>query len=163
MNNSGIFRFYVFFPVGLSLFLLNSCASVKIPELIRAEHLQLGKIEGKTVYLSADLIVKNPNRFNITVKPSHVTFHVENHTMGEVYLDEKLTLKSNRESFITVPFHIALEDGAMLTALKYALKDSITIRMHGEIKGSVLLLSKKVPVNQSQRVSGNLLKIGLKN
>jgi LEA14-like dessication related protein len=163
MNVSRIFRFYLYMLTGLSLFLLHSCASVKMPEFVRTEHVKLSKIEGKTVYLSADLVVKNPNHFNIIIKPSHVTFHVENHTMGEVYLDEKLKLKSNRESFITVPFHIALEDGAMLTALKYALKDSITIRMHGEIKGSVLLVSKKVPVNQTQRVSGNLLKMGLKN
>jgi LEA14-like dessication related protein len=163
MNESGIFRFYWFLLAGLSLLLLNSCASVKMPEFVRTEHVKLGKIEGKTVYLSADLVVKNPNHFNITIKPSHVTFHVENHEMGEVYLDEKLKLKSSQESLVTVPFHIALADGAMMTALRYALKDSITIQMRGEIKGSVLLISKKVSVNQTQRVSGNVLKLGLKN
>lgn len=163
MNDSGIFRFYTFLLVSLSVLLMNSCASVKMPQFVRAEHIKLSKVDGKTVYLTADLVVKNPNRFNIIVKPSHVTFHVENHALGEVYCDEKLTLKSNRESLVTVPFHIALEDGAMITALRYALKDSITIRMNGEIKGSVFLISKKVTINQSQRVSGNLLKLGLKN
>ncbi len=147
----------------VSLLLLICSCAIKSPKLIRNEHIQYTKMEGKSIYLKGDFVFYNPNHFSIKIKPSHVTLHIEQHPMGEIYLDQKIKLKSNRESIVNIPFHLVLEDGAMLNVMRYALKDSISIRMKGIIKGSVWLFSKKKTINQTQPFPGALLRLGFKH
>ena len=105
--------------------------------------------------------VLNPNWFGIKVKPSKVDVYLEDKFMGTVLLDEKLKLKAKKENDLSVPLLAVLEDGAMLTVLRYAKAEKVTVRIAGKVKGGIWIFSKKIPMDEKRTISGKDLRIGL--
>jgi LEA14-like dessication related protein len=103
----------------------------------------------------------NPNWFGIKIKPSIVDVYMEDQFMGTVLLDEKLKLKAKKENDLAVPLLAVLEDGAMLTVLRYAKAEKVTVRIAGKVKGGIWIFSKKIPMDEKRTISGKDLRIGL--
>ena len=53
---------------------------------------------------------------------------------------------------------MALEDGALITALKYSMKDEVNLIVKGKVKGGVWIISKKIEVNDTIKVPGKNLR-----
>ena len=80
--------------------------------------------------------------------------------MGTVKLTKKVKMKAKQESSLSLPLLATLEDGAMFTALRYAKKDQVKVRIKGKVKGGIFFLSKKVEIDETKTVSGKDLNIG---
>jgi LEA14-like dessication related protein len=150
------------FPV-LLLFMISSCA-VQAPEFMGSEGFKMEKMDGKEIRFTAGIKVKNPNWFGIKIKKSMLDVYVEDQLMGQVQLEKKVKLKAKRENSLTLPLKAILEDGAMITMMRYASKENVNVRIKGKVKGGIWIFSKKIEIDEKRQVSGrNLSPGGLMN
>lgn len=143
------------------LFILGSCAAFKEPELVKMGEFKMGQIEGKHINFTVDATVHNPNWYALKVKKSHVEVYVEDQFMGNVYLDKKIKMKAKRDSELIADLHAELEDGAMITALRYAKKEDVKVHIKGKIKGGIFIFSKKFEIDETRSISGKELRLGM--
>lgn len=140
--------------------IISSCANFEEPEFISSNGLKMGKIEGKKISITADVVVANPNWFGIKIKPSNLDVYIENQYMGKIFLEKKVKMKAKQESTLSMDLRAELADGAMITALKYANKESVKVHFTGKVKGGVWLFSKKIAIDETKTISGKNLKLG---
>ena len=74
-------------------------------------------------------------------------------TSGVVFLDKKVKLKGKKRTDVEAPISIKLNGGAMLTLMKYGRRDSVTVRLEGDVKVEFLFLTKKVPIKLKKTIS----------
>ena len=141
------------------LFLLNSCFEFNDLEFNGMENLKANKIENKTISLTLDLKILNPNGFSIKVKPSNVDVFVEEQLIGKAYLNKKVTLAKKKENVYPIDLRVELEDGVMLKLVRFALKDKVKIRFVGDVKGSVLGITKKIKLDETKEIDGKNFKL----
>jgi LEA14-like dessication related protein len=140
--------------------LLTGCATFQEPEFRGSEGVKMEKMDGQEISLSAGVKVYNPNWYALKIKPSTVEVYLEDQLMGTVKLTKKVKMKAKQERSLSLSLYATLEDGAMFTALRYAKKDQVKLRIKGKVKGGIFFLSKKVEIDETKTVSGKDLNIG---
>ncbi len=120
---------------------------------------RFGKLEGKELTFELDVKMENPNAFKVKVKPSMLQVFVEDQVIGNIYLLKKAKMKRKSTTEITLPMKLELENGAMFSLLKFATRETVTLRLKGKIKGGVSIFSKKVEVDKSLNVPGSKLNL----
>lgn len=141
------------------LLLLSSCA-VEAPEFIGSDGFKMDKMDGKEILFTAGVKVNNPNWFGIKIKRSVVDVYIEDQLMGKVQLEKKVKMKAKRESTLTLPLKAVLEDGALITMMRYASKENVNVRIKGKVKGGVWIFSKKIEIDEKRQISGKDLSPG---
>jgi hypothetical protein len=58
-----------------------------------------------------------------------------------------------------VPLQIELVDGYLLKFFKYTLKEKVSIRIKGKVKGSIFGISKKIAIDEVKEIDGKLFKL----
>jgi LEA14-like dessication related protein len=146
--------------LGTLLFLLifvTSCISFKEPELKGFNGYEIGKLAGSEVMVTLKPIVYNPNFYAIKVKKSSLVLAIERQPFGNVHLDKPIKVKAKKTSEILLPLRIELEKGAVMKLMSLALKDSINLKLSGEIKGGVYFMTKKFPIEVERKISPKML------
>lgn len=156
---SQLLTFKRIFFLSILCLLIGSCANFEEPEFRGSEGMKLEKMEGKKITFTAGAKVYNPNWFAIKIKPSHVEVYIEDQLMGEIHLDKKVKMKAKSESSLIFPLIGELEDGAMITLMRYSGKENVRLRIKGKVKGGVWIFSKKFEVDETRTVSGKDLKL----
>ncbi|MEN9440603.1 MAG: hypothetical protein RLZ33_679 [Bacteroidota bacterium] len=140
--------------------LLTGCATFQEPEFRGSEGVKMEKMDGQEISLSAGVKVYNPNWYALKIKPSTVEVYLEDQLMGTIKLTKKVKMKGKQETSLSLPLLSTLEDGAMFTALRYATKDQVKVRIKGKVKGGVFFVSKKMDVDETKTISGKDLNLG---
>ena len=133
-------------------FVLKKEDGVKKLKSFRVKDLQV------TAFVKWLIVPKHSNKFGVKLKKSKVEVYLEDQYMGILSLEKKAKMKANRESTIEFPLKMALEDGALITALKYSMKDEVNLIVKGKVKGGVWIISKKIEVNDTIKVPGKNLR-----
>ncbi len=141
------------------LLLLSSCA-VEALEFVGSDGFKMDKMDGKEILFTAGVKVNNPNWFGIKIKRSAVDVYIEDQLMGKVQLEKKVKMKAKRESTLTLPLKAVLEDGALITMMRYASKENVNVRIKGKVKGGVWIFSKKIEIDEKRQISGKDLSPG---
>ncbi len=152
-------RISLFYIVGF-LFMV-SCTSFKNPEFRKSEGLKSIKIDKREMSFELNALMYNPNRYALKIKPSHVDFFLESQKIGIIYLTNKVKIRALKEENLHFEIKAALEDGALFKVIPYINRDSVSIQLRGQIKGSILGFSKKVKIDETRMVPGKSLKFGL--
>lgn len=139
------------------LIIVQSCA-IKAPEFRGSEGFKLEGKEGKEIRFNAGVKVYNPNWFGVKIKRSNVDVYLEDQYMGVLSLEKKAKMKAKRESTIEFPLKMALEDGALMTALKYSMKEEVNLVIKGKVKGGIWIFSKKIAVDDTLKIPGKSLR-----
>lgn len=142
---------YLFLP--FIVLLITSCTFYE-PEYRGGESVQMGQLKGKELTLSVSVDLYNENKFGITVKPSTLDVYLEDTYIGKVHLDEKFKMKRKSVTRITAPLTITLENGVLFKLIRLANQKKIKVRINGDVKTSVLLLTKKLPVDETKTING---------
>lgn len=149
----------LFFSLFFAGLFLSSCA-FHSPEFRGSEGFKLEKMDGKEISFSAGAKVYNPNWFAVKLKKSGVDVYLEEQFMGKLFLDKKVKMKAKQESTLTVPLHLELEEGALLSLVRYSSKETVNIRITGKVKGGIWFFSKKVKVDETRQIPGKSLRPG---
>ncbi|MCE2682940.1 MAG: LEA type 2 family protein [Flavobacteriia bacterium] len=135
-----------------------SCATYEDLEFERMDGFKLDSIKGREISMTIGAVVTNPNWFAIKLLPSTVKVYLEGQLIGEVQLNEKVKIRRKQENTLSVPLNATLEDGAMFSLIRYSMKDTLNIRMTGDVRAGVFFLSKKITIDENRKISGKGLK-----
>lgn len=135
-----------------ALILFASC-SFQQPVFKKYEGIDMGKMDVKNVSFTIKASIYNPNWYALKVKPSSLEISTSDGKIGELHLDEKIKMKGRKETSIVAPMHIDLEKGIMMKLMSFSLKDSVKINLKGDVRGGVLFITKKIPMEFSRSIS----------
>ena len=136
----------------------SSCATYEDLEFERMDGFKLDSIKGREISMTVGAVVTNPNWFAIKLLPSTVKVYLEGQLIGEVHLNDKVKIRRKQENTLSVPLNATLEDGAMFSLIRYSMKDTLSIRMTGDVRAGVLFISKKITIDENRKISGKGLK-----
>ena len=114
--------------------------------------------EDKQLLIKANVFVQNDNLYAIKLKQSDLIISIDDKTLGNVTLAEKVIFKRKSDESYPVKLKLNLADGALFTLLRNAFKKEVTITIKGTIKGSALGIPKTIAINETKIIDGNLLK-----
>jgi LEA14-like dessication related protein len=133
--------------------ILGACAPFKEPVFKKFDGFEMGKMDGQNVNFQLKSTIYNPNWFALKIKPSMLEVTVDDKKFGNLYLDKKLKIKAKKETLIVAPMHAELENGAMMRMMGMMLRDSVRVKLEGDVKGGVFFIYKKFPVELTRAVS----------
>ncbi|MFT3946451.1 MAG: LEA type 2 family protein [Agriterribacter sp.] len=132
---------------------LFSCRQIVAPEYVSIDNLQFGGENFSKAVLSADVKLYNPNTSNLTFKSGSLDIYVDNRLLGHTELDS--TIHIARLDTFTVPIAVNLNMSKILgNALALGLKDSVLIRLDGNVKvgRSGVFITRPVKYEQKEKL-----------
>lgn len=102
--------------------------------------------------------VLNPNKSKLKLHPSTVDVYIQQKKLGQLSNEEKIVLKRNGTSDISVPVIANTEKGALIQLTTLSFKDSVEVKFVGDVKVGMGLFKKKIAINESFKTSTRLLK-----
>ncbi len=105
--------------------------------------------------------VHNNTWLPIKIKPSTLEVYVDGKKWGDLYLDEKIRLKSNKNNELNTLVHVKFEDGLMAKLFIYRFKESAQLQLRGKVKTGLLFIPIKLPVNYTKTFSPKNLNLNL--
>ena len=114
--------------------------------------------QDKQLLIKANVFVQNDNLYAIKLKQSDLIISIDDKTLGNVTLAEKVIFKRKSDESYPVKLKLNLADGALFTLLRNAFKKEVTITIKGTMKGSALGIPKTIAINETKTIDGNLLK-----
>ncbi len=145
------------FPL-IFLFLVSSCELYKDIDVVNMGQVKLDQLDGNNVTLNLDVELDNPNFYTIKVKPSYLDVYIEDELVGKAHLMKKLKIQRKSVGVYNVKVELLGEKGIVAKALKYSLKKELKIRLVGKVKASVLLISKKLKVDETKTIDASKLR-----
>ena len=134
--------------------LLFSCKPIKEPIFVSFNGVSsLQWVDKKNMKFNVGCTLENPNSMALKVKPCSLDVYIEKRPLGVVFLDKKVKLKGKKRTDVEAPISIKLNGGAMLTLMKYGRRDSVTVRLEGDVKGGIFIFNKKVPIKLKKTIS----------
>ncbi len=144
------------------VFLVTSCASFEDPvEVIRYDGSKLESINTEEASIRVVGTVHNNTWLPIKIKPSTLEVYVDGKKWGDLYLDEKIRLKSNKDNELNNLVHVTFEDGLMAKLFVYRFKESAQLQLQGKVKTGLLFIPIKIPVNYTKTISPKNLNLNL--
>lgn len=145
------------FNILTAVLLLSSCEIIE-PELSGYSNFKFKKMDGKEFDITFDVRVENENGFGMKVKKGSVDVEANNMVLATLTLSDKIKVKRKSDNTYTVPVHIKIADGALFRVLALVASNKVDLEFDGKVKGSVLGISKTVPVNEKRTIDGSMLK-----
>ncbi len=105
--------------------------------------------------LQVDVLVDNPNTYNIKVKKSTLDIYLNGKYVGKTTLDDKIVLKKKTAGVYGVVLKADTRSimKAAMGSLGGLLKGEVTIGLKGKVKGSVYGISKSVDVDMEENIN----------
>jgi LEA14-like dessication related protein len=145
------------------LFLLSSCLEFDDVKFKGIESVKFPKIDQKEILIDLNLKLDNPNNYKIKIKPSVLDVYIGGKLMGKVKIDEKFVIKRKQENSYSTQLICTLEDGVLFSLMKFATMTEISVRFKGRVKGTVYGISKKIDIDETKKMNGNIFNIFGKN
>jgi hypothetical protein len=144
------------------LFCVASCASFEEPvEFVSYDGSKLEKLNMDEAAFRIQSTVHNNTWLPIKIKPSTLEVYVDGKKWGDLYLDEKIRLKANKDNQLNSLSHVTFEDGMMAKLMVYRFKDSAQLQLRGKVKPGLLFIPIKIPVNYTKTISPKNLNFNL--
>ncbi|MDA9161007.1 LEA type 2 family protein [Crocinitomicaceae bacterium] len=102
--------------------------------------------------------VLNPNKSKLKLHPSSVDVYIQQKKLGQLSNEEKIILKRNGTTDISVPVIANTEKGALIQLTALSFKDSVEVKFVGEVKVGMGIFKKKIAINESFKTSTRFLK-----
>ncbi|MBT5438960.1 MAG: LEA type 2 family protein [Flavobacteriales bacterium] len=102
--------------------------------------------------------VLNPNKSKLKLHPSTVDVYIQQKKLGQLSNEEKIILKRNGTTDISVPVIANTEKGALIQLTTLSFKDSVEVKFVGEVKVGMGIFKKKIAINESFKTSTRFLK-----
>jgi LEA14-like dessication related protein len=105
--------------------------------------------------IQVDVLVDNPNTFNIKVKKSTLDIYLNGKYVGKTSLDDKIVLKKNKEDVYFVVLNANTREimKAAMGSIGGLLKGEATIGLKGKVKGSVYGITKSVDIDMAEKIN----------
>ncbi len=137
----------------ISMIFLAGCSAYEEVELQDITHVEVLRMDGRTIALRVDAMVSNPNGSKIHVEDPDVDLYLNDQFVGKGALDSALVLDKNSTRVYPIHLHADLSGGPLLMML---LSGALTGEMKLGVKGTVVgrsgLLRKRFPFELEERI-----------
>lgn len=136
----------------LSLLLLAACAEFKSPEILSFDGVSGFSLEEKSIFLTLNAQVKNPNNTTIKIHSVDAEIAIKNRMLGKINTLQKIRLKKKTAVTVAIPIEIQIEKGAMFQIGMLALRDSANFLFKGNVIGGWGPFKKSVPFKVEKKL-----------
>lgn len=147
----------------LFLFLFSSCATFEDPVEVVSYDMKMENLNLDEAALRFNTTIHNNTWTPIKIRPSTLELYVDGEKLGDVYLDDKIRLKSNKDNEVNALVHVKFADGILGKLIRYRFKETAQLELRGKVKTGLLFVPIKIPVNYSKVVSPKTLNLNLDN
>lgn len=140
-------------------FTICACSSFKQPTMVSFQGVSDFKMKPREIRFTVSGNVLNPNKSKLKLHPSTVDVYLQQKKLGKLSNEEKIVLKRNRTSDVSIPLIVNTEKGALIQLTTLSFKDSVDIKFVGEVKVGMGIFKKKIPINESFKTSTRFLKL----
>jgi LEA14-like dessication related protein len=140
----------------LSVFLFSGCAEVQELKMKRVDGFKVKSITTRGVEVELSLSLYNPNNRRFKLKKVDLDMAIGRTTIGKAFLRKKVVVKKNSTETYTFVLYCKfgqLAKGALPLITGIAAKGPAEVKLNGMVKVSTWGISKKIPVDVSQRLS----------
>ena len=147
----------------LFLFLFSSCATFEDPVEVVSYDMKMENLNLDEAALRFNTTIHNNTWTPIKIRPSTLELYVDGEKLGDVYLDEKIRLKSNKDNEVNALVYVKFADGILGKLIRYRFKETAQLELRGKVKTGLLFVPIKIPVNYSKVISPKNLNLNLDN
>ena len=145
------------------LFFFASCATFEDPVEVVSYDMKMENLNLDEAALRFNTTIHNNTWTPIKIKPSTLELYVDGEKLGDVFLDEKIRLKSKKDNEVNALVHVKFADGILGKLIRYRFKETAQLELRGKVKTGLLFVPIKIPVNYSKVVSPKTLNLNLDN
>ncbi len=143
------------------LFFFASCATFEDPVEVVSYDMKMENLNLDEAAIRFNTTIHNNTWTPIKIKPSTLELFVDGEKLGDVYLDEKIRLKSKKDNEVNTLVHVKFADGILGKLIRYRFKETAQLELRGKVKTGLLFLPVKIPVNYSKSISPKNLNLNL--
>jgi LEA14-like dessication related protein len=143
------------------LFFFSSCATFEDPIELVSNTMKMENLNLNEAALRFNTTVHNNTWTPIKIKPSTLELFVDGEKLGDLYIDEKIRLKSKKDTEVNTLVHIKFADGILGKLIRYRFKETAQLEVRGKVKTGLLFVPVKIPVNYTKTISPKTLNLNL--
>jgi hypothetical protein len=142
-------------------FLFSSCATFEDPIELVSNTMKMENLNLNEAALRFNTTIHNNTWTPIKIKPSTLELFVDGEKLGDLYIDEKIRLKSKNDTEVNTLVHVKFADGILAKLIRYRFKETAQLELRGKVKTGLLFVPIKIPVNYSKTISPKTLNLNL--
>ena len=139
---------YIFLVLGV-LILGTSCAYKNV-ELVRVASVHVNEFSSDNVQVTASLVLKNPNDFEIKIKDSDLDLYVNDYKVARADIRKMIKIPKNTVMTHDLVFDSSLEDvggGVLRSLVSVIARGIVKIGIKGSVNATAYKMTEKVPVD----------------
>lgn len=139
---------HIFLVLGV-LILGTSCAYKNV-ELVRVASVHVDEFSSDNVQVTASLVLKNPNDFEIKIKDSDLDLYVNDYKVARADIMKMIKIPENTVMTHDLVFDSSLEDvggGVLRSLVSVIARGIVKIGIKGSVNASAYKMTEKVPVD----------------
>jgi LEA14-like dessication related protein len=143
------------------LFLFSSCATFEDPIELVNNTMKMENLNLNEAALRFNTTIHNNTWTPIKIKPSTLELFVDGEKLGDLYIEEKIRLKSKNDTEVNTLVHVKFADGILGKLIRYRFKETAQLELRGKVKTGLLFVPVKIPVNYTKTISPKTLNLNL--
>jgi LEA14-like dessication related protein len=143
------------------LFFFSSCATFEDPIELVSNTMKMENLNLNEAALRFNTTVHNNTWAPIKIKPSTLELFVDGEKLGDLYIDEKIRLKSKKDTEVNTLVYVKFADGILGKLIRYRFKETAQLEVRGKVKTGLLFVPVKIPVNYTKTISPKTLNLNL--
>lgn len=146
---------YTYSSILFLAILFSGCIQYREVQIVKITEIGIKEISVKGIEVEVAMQIKNPNKYDISIVDSDLAISLKGEKMGVASIKEKIKLKkkSNKIYRFTIQSHFKdIASGALPILMGLITKNSMALRVQGNIKAKAKGISKKIPIDFKENI-----------
>jgi len=139
--------------------ILSSCISYKDVEYKGIENFAIGNPLKEKMPIHLDIIINNPNNYNIKIKKAEFEIYINATKMGKSTLDRPITIEKNKtKSYPITIITSSKEIGkSLLSSFSLLMGKKMKLKIKGNLIAKAFGIRKKIKFNLDESINASQL------
>ena len=146
------FHCIIFFLFAFSIFVMSCSDWIMVKPSFNVRGVTLSQISSRETNFLLDLDVKNPNKFDLTLKSFEYTICLDNEEIGNGQMEKELLISSSSTTKIRVPLVLYFKDLSGCLEIIFTGHD-LPYKIYGTASVSMVFGSLKFPFSKEGRIN----------
>ena len=134
----------------LGMIILSTSCAYKNVELVEVASVHVDEFSSTNVQITASLVLKNPNDFEIKINDSDLNLYVNDYKVARANIKKRIKIPKNTVMTHDVVFDSSLEDvggGVLRSLVSVISRGVVKIGIKGSVTATAYKMTEKVPVD----------------
>ena len=136
--------------LALSMIILSTSCAYKNVELVEVGSVHVDEFSSANVQITASLVLKNPNDFEVIIKDSDLNLYVNDYKVARARIKKRIKIPQNTVMTHDLVFDSSLEDvggGVLRSLVSVISRGVVKIGIKGSVNATAYNMTEKVPVD----------------